>query len=565
MRQGSGLRVGRTAFRSRHGMVLIVVLVVITLLALGALTFSELMMAEREGAEVAVVQSQTRALAESGVEMARLFLAQDAQTQQQAGGWFNNSSRFQAVAVVPEGVHGVGRVTIVASNLDQNGNVAGIRFGLEDESARLNLNAVLAIDQKNQGKDIARQMLMALPNMTDESIADAILDWMDLDDEPREYGAEIDAYAGMGYATKNGPLDTIEELLLVRGVTPQLLFGLDTNRNYLVDKSESSSGTAVNSSNSDGSINLGWAPYLTIYSKESNQSSSGQAKIDLTQSDLKTLYNSLESAIGQDWATFIVAFRQSSGYTKKGSTTNRKTISPSQYQIDFEQKAGSAKLTTVLDLIAEDNQELVVRSGGQQVALESPFPNAPLLSSTFLPKLLDNCTVGSSGTTIPRVNVNLASKPVLAAVLTAALSGGDQSSTSPSTGSSTNSSTDSSTDSNEIEEIASQIISQRPQDPTNQSDDTFKYETWMYSKLFVTLDQMKKLMPYVCASGSVYRAQAIGYFDKGGPAARIEFVIDATSSPPRIVFWRDMTNLGRGYPLETLGVQADSQTSSTSP
>jgi len=33
-------------------------------------------------------------------------------------------------------------------------------------------------------------------------------------------------------------------------------------------------------------------------------------------------------------------------------------------------------------------------------------------------------------------------------------------------------------------------------------------------------------------------------------------VIDATTKPPRIVFWRDLTHLGRGYPLETLGVEA---------
>ena len=33
------------------------------------------------------------------------------------------------------------------------------------------------------------------------------------------------------YAPRNGPLGSIEELLLVRGVTPALLFGADLNRN----------------------------------------------------------------------------------------------------------------------------------------------------------------------------------------------------------------------------------------------------------------------------------------------------------------------------------------------
>ena len=66
-------------------MVLIVVLVVIALLSLAALTFAELMLAERQAADLAVRQAQARAAAESGIEMARLFLAQAPQAQLEAG------------------------------------------------------------------------------------------------------------------------------------------------------------------------------------------------------------------------------------------------------------------------------------------------------------------------------------------------------------------------------------------------------------------------------------------------------------------------------------------------
>ncbi len=84
-----------------------------------------------------------------------------------------------------------------------------------------------------------RKLLMGLPGMTEE-IADAILDYMDEDDEPREFGAERDAYASLEppYEPKNGPLHTVEELLLVLGVTPYLLFGTDANRNGLADMHE---------------------------------------------------------------------------------------------------------------------------------------------------------------------------------------------------------------------------------------------------------------------------------------------------------------------------------------
>ena len=97
-----------------------------------------------------------------------------------------------------------GRFTIVAP-LYQDGSPPGIRFGLEDESSRLNLNMLIEADKVLPGS--GRTLLMGLPGMTEE-IADAILDYMDEDDEVREFGAEINEYTGLDppYEPKNGPL-----------------------------------------------------------------------------------------------------------------------------------------------------------------------------------------------------------------------------------------------------------------------------------------------------------------------------------------------------------------------
>ena len=59
---------------------------------------------------------------------------------------------------------------------------------------------------------------------------------------------------------------------------------------------------------------------------------------------------------------------------------------------------------------------------------------------------------------------------------------------------------------------------------------------------------MKALLPYVTTSGSVYRAQIVGYFDEGGPASRVEVTIDATTSPPTIVSWKDISHLVAATP-----------------
>jgi hypothetical protein len=78
----------------------------------------------------------------------------------------------------------------------------------------------------------------------------------------------------------------------------------------------------------------------------------------------------------------------------------------------------------------------------------------------------------------------------------------------------------------------------------------------------VDLPQLKTLLPYVTTGGDVYRAQVIGYFDDKGPATREEVVIDATSSPARQVYWKDLKMLGAGYPAEVLGgSQSDAATS----
>ena len=70
---------------------------------------------------------------------------------------------------------------------------------------------------------------------------------------------------------------------------------------------------------------------------------------------------------------------------------------------------------------------------------------------------------------------------------------------------------------------------------------------------FEDIEKMKMLQPFICAGGDVYRAQVIGYFEGGAASSRVEIVIDRTNPTPRIVFWRDLSHLGRGYPLDVLG------------
>ncbi len=167
---------------------------------------------------------------------------------------------------------------------------------------------------------MGRGLLMGLPNMT-EQIADSILDWIDEDDQPREFGAENEYYQQLAnpYDAANKNLESIEELLLVQGVTPELLYGLDQNRNGVLDPTEASSAIANGQANvsttgaTSGSTSisqLGWAPYLTLYSKEKNVDLAGNPRININGQDLTTLQTDLQAVItNEDWVSFILAYR----------------------------------------------------------------------------------------------------------------------------------------------------------------------------------------------------------------------------------------------------------------
>ena len=68
---------------------------------------------------------------------------------------------------------------------------------------------------------------MGVDSQLASSIADSVVDWEDDDDEHRVNGAESDYYLGLAnpYPAKNKRLDSIEELLLIKGVTPDLYNG----------------------------------------------------------------------------------------------------------------------------------------------------------------------------------------------------------------------------------------------------------------------------------------------------------------------------------------------------
>ncbi len=512
---------GKAKTTGRRGLVLVVVLVVVAFLALGGYTFSNLTLTERRAAHTTGRGIQARALADSGVEFLQAILSEDPQLRRENGGLYDNAVRFQGVLVIDSDLpRGRGRFAVVAPQTDDNGNLAGIRYGLEDESTRLNLNTLLLAEEYEE--DGGRTLLLGLPGMTVD-VADAILDWLDPDDQQREFGAEIDYYSGLNppYAPSNGPLKTVEELLLVRGITPALLFGSDANRNGTIDATEAASGVVGGVDNADGSLDRGWSAYLTLSSVESNRRPDGTPKINLNSEDMEQLHDQLSEVFEPAWANFIVAYRQNGPYTgsKQGEPPDSGTPDLS--------RPARIPLTSVLDLIGT---RVRARLEGEResTVLESPFPPLPVAMRLYLPVLLDQVAANPAAQIPGRININQASRAVLRGIP------GIE------------------------EEIVEQIIANRqPEIPEDQP--SRRHETWLLTEEIVDLTQMRAIYPFITSGGDAYRAQVIGYFEEGGPAARLEVVIDASGPVPRVVSWRDLSHLGRGYAVETLGIGGGDQ------
>lgn len=97
-----------------------------------------------------------------------------------------------------------------------------IKVDIIPEPARRNINR-LTVD------DWERILLWAgIPEESWPDLIDSFLDWTDVDNIPRRNGAETEDYYSklpFPYCAKNGPLDTIYELLLIKGFTNIYLDG----------------------------------------------------------------------------------------------------------------------------------------------------------------------------------------------------------------------------------------------------------------------------------------------------------------------------------------------------
>jgi general secretion pathway protein K len=182
----------QSRFASQHGLALVIVLWIVTLLTVIATSFLYAMRTDVKVVTNGMSRAKAEAAAEAAIHRALFDLYKPATV----------NDRWLADGVAHEWRYGE----------------ADVKVAMVDESGKIDINVVS--DQLMRGVLVAQ----GLSDDDAAALVDAMADWRDQDNLKRLRGAEEAEYvaARRKYKPANAPFQTIEELKLVLGITPEL-------------------------------------------------------------------------------------------------------------------------------------------------------------------------------------------------------------------------------------------------------------------------------------------------------------------------------------------------------
>ena len=118
----------------------------------------------------------------------------------------------------------------LAKNLSRGIGVSGVKVEMGESTATVDVQPEAGRRNVNKLGDEDWEELLDQAGVPEEDwpeLIDCFMDWTDEGDEHRLNGAEEDDayYKEQGYVPKNAPLDTVDELMLIKGFTPAIVYG----------------------------------------------------------------------------------------------------------------------------------------------------------------------------------------------------------------------------------------------------------------------------------------------------------------------------------------------------
>lgn len=192
----------------------------------------------------------------------------------------------------------LGRISGIPADEDSRAwSTDGTRYRIDMGEEGSCQAMIVAEDGKvdiNKSPDvILKGLLAALGLQQDEAdaLADSIADWRDADNLVRLSGAEDEYYQSLAvpYLPKNADFESVEELLAVRGMSTELLYG-NGNRPPLADM------VTVHSGN--GKINVSAAPRPVLMALPGMTGDAADAIISLRRVKQSITLKDIEEALG---------------------------------------------------------------------------------------------------------------------------------------------------------------------------------------------------------------------------------------------------------------------------
>ena len=196
----------------RDGAVLIVVLWILIILALLVSTMAFEMQVEAEVTSFYRKRFKAQHLSRAGMEWAKMLL-------------LNENVRSEDMEELDPGLYLSAQLLnrgVAVQGLTHQLGEGEFQIDLVPEQGRRNVN--------NLSEDDWREILdqSRVPDDKWDELISTFKDWIDADDLdsiPDGAESEDEFYEDRGYEVKNAPLDTVDELLLIKGFTPEIVFG----------------------------------------------------------------------------------------------------------------------------------------------------------------------------------------------------------------------------------------------------------------------------------------------------------------------------------------------------
>jgi DNA uptake protein ComE-like DNA-binding protein len=329
---------------------------------------------------------QAHYLALAGVEKAKALLYRNARDRSRNGKshdgeLYNAPSDFRDVSL------GNGKFNVFRRGREDEGGV--VIYGVSDEESRVNLNSA------------STDALSKLKGMTPDVLA-AISDWRDGDNQISPDGAEGEYYGSLQppYQPRNGPFQTIRELLMVRGISRDLLFGNDPHHNGLLD-ADDDKGQSHFVTETTLDSDLGWAGLLSVNSSVANVNVGGDSRVNVQSADETALTG--VKGITADIARAIVSYR---GQNRLQSIADLLDVTAAQNQ----NQTSFARSTSA----TRSGQNSTNRTSNTSSSSNSSSSGRRVVSEDLLTDIGDDVTTDNGSELAGVININTAPLDVLA-------------------------------------------------------------------------------------------------------------------------------------------------------